>query len=107
MPFGREILHVSYASCFRENIGQTMIISLDLFLPCGMRHLHLMRTWEENFMEGWIGRHLAYEGILSHDCVTNDGELHHLPCVEEVNPLCGQRRSLLAQQGSSNKQTMS
>ena len=27
--------------------------------------------------------------------------------VEEVNPLCGQRRSLLAQQGSSNKQTMS
>ena len=26
--------------------------------------------------------------------------------VEEVNPLCGQRRSLLAQQGSSNNQTM-
>ena len=26
--------------------------------------------------------------------------------VDEVNPLCGQRRSLLAQQGSSNKQTM-
>ena len=64
MPIEREILHVSYASCFREDIGRTTISSLGLFLPCGMSHLHLMRTWEENFMEGWIGRHLAYGGSL-------------------------------------------
>ena len=73
VPFGREILHVSYATCFRENIGQTMIASLGLFLPCGMSHLHLMRTWEDHVMEGWIGRHLAYEGSLSHGGVTNGG----------------------------------
>ena len=60
MPFGREILHVSYTSCFRENIGQTIIATLDLLLSCGMSHLDLMRTWEENFMEGLIGRHLVY-----------------------------------------------
>ena len=64
VPFGREILHVSYASCFRENIGKTMIASLDLLLPCGMSHFHLMRTWEEHVMEGLIGRHLDYEGRL-------------------------------------------
>ena len=82
VPFGREILHVHYATCFTENIGQTMIVSLDLFLPFGMSHFHLMRTWEENFMEGWIGRHLGYEGSLSHDSVSNGTgeELHHSPC---------------------------
>ena len=37
--------------------------------------------------------------------VLNTQELYYMT-VEEVNPLCGQRRSLLAQQGSSNKQTM-
>ena len=31
-------------------------------------------------MEGWIGRHLAYEGSLSHVGVTNDEELQHSPC---------------------------
>ena len=50
-----------------------MIATLDLLLPCGMSHLHLMRTWEEHVMEGWIGRHLAYEGSLSHGGVTNEG----------------------------------
>ena len=59
-----------------------MFVSLDLLLPYGMKHLHLMRTLEEHFMEGWIGRHLAYEGSLSHDGATNDGgeELQHSPC---------------------------
>ena len=71
VPFGREILHVSYATCLRENIGKTMISSLGLFLPCGMNHLHLMSTWEEHFMEGLIGRHLAYEESVSHRGVTN------------------------------------
>ena len=58
-----------------------MIATLDLFLPYEMSHLHLMSTWEEHFMKGWIGRHLAYEGILSHGSVTNGGgeELHHSP----------------------------
>ena len=73
VSYGREILHVHYATCFRENIGKTMFVSLELLLPYGMDHLHLMRTLEEHFMEGCIGRHLAYEGILSHDGVTNDG----------------------------------
>ena len=73
VPFGREILHVFYASCFRENIGKTIIATLGIFLPCGMNHLHLMRTWEENFMEGLIGRHLVYEERLSHGGVTNGG----------------------------------
>ena len=45
VPFGKDILHVSYATCFREKIGQTMIATLDILLPCGMSHLHLMRTW--------------------------------------------------------------
>ena len=79
MPFRRDILHVHYATCFREEIWKNMIVSLDLLLLCGMSHLHLMRTWEENFMEGWIGRHLDYEGSLSHGGVTNGGgeELQH------------------------------
>ena len=93
VPFGREILHVHYAICFRENLGQTMIVSLDLLLPYGMNHLHLMRTWEENFMEGWNGRHLDYEGILSHGGVTNGGgeELQHSPLqlLEEKQHLEG------------------
>ena len=73
VTFGRDILHVSYVSCFRENIGQTIIASLVIFLPCEMSHLNLMRTWEEYFMEGLIGRHLAYEGSLLHGGVTNGG----------------------------------
>ena len=35
-----------------------------------------------------------------------DGPQWSRQFVDEVNPLCGQRRSLLAQQGSSNKHTM-
>ena len=50
VPYGRDIIHVHYATCFKEDLGQTMIFSLDLLLPCGMNHLHLMRTLEENFM---------------------------------------------------------
>ena len=40
-----------------------------------------MTTWEENFMEGLIGRHLVHEEILSHGGVTNEGgeELQHSP----------------------------
>ena len=81
VPFGREILHVHFDTCFREEIGQAMMVSLDLLLPCGMSHLHLMRTWEEHVMAGWIGRQLAYEGMLSHGGVTKGGEeeLQHSP----------------------------
>ena len=52
VPFGREIIHVHYATCFRENIGKTMFGSFELLSPCGMDYLHLMRTLEEEFMEG-------------------------------------------------------
>ena len=99
IPFGRETLHVSYATFSRENIGKTMIASLDLLLPCGMSHLHLMSTWEEHFMEGWIGRHLDYEGILSHGGITNGGgeELHHSPLqlLEEKQHLGGKDCNIL------------
>ena len=37
VPYGRDILHVHYATCFRENIGQTMFVSLELLSPCGMK----------------------------------------------------------------------
>ena len=58
-----------------------MIATLDLLLPYEIRHFHLMSTWEENFMEGWIGRHLDYEESLSHGGVTKEGgeELQHSP----------------------------
>ena len=81
VPYGREIIHVHYATCFRNNIGKTMFVSLELLSPCGMNYLHLIRILEEKFMEE-IGRHLAYEGILSHVGVTNGGgkELQHSPC---------------------------
>ena len=67
---------------FRENIGKTMFVSFELLSPYGMDYLHLMKTLEEKFMEGWIGEHLAYEGSLSHVGVTNGGrkELQHSPC---------------------------
>ena len=56
MPFGRDTLHFYYATCFRENIGQTMFVSFELLSPYGMDYLHLMRTLEEKFMEGWINQ---------------------------------------------------
>ena len=52
VPYGREIIHVHYAACFSENIGQTMFVSFELLSPYGMDYLHLMRTLEEEFMEG-------------------------------------------------------
>ena len=57
-----------------------MFVSLELLSPYGMNYLNLVRNLEEKFMEGWIGIHLAYEISLSHDGVTNDGELQHSPC---------------------------
>ena len=46
-----------------------------------MEYLHLIRTLEEQFMESWIGEHLAYGGILPHVGVTNGGgkEFHQSP----------------------------
>ena len=52
VPYGMEILHVYYATCFRENIGPAMFVSFELLSPYGMDYLHLMRTLEEQFMEG-------------------------------------------------------
>ena len=75
VPYRMEIFHVHYATCFKENIGKTMFFSFELLSPSGMDYLHLMRTLEEQFMEGWICEHLAYEGSLSHVGVTNDGGL--------------------------------
>ena len=38
VPIGSEILHVSYDLFFRENIGKTMISTLDLLLPYEVSH---------------------------------------------------------------------
>ena len=73
VPHGMEALHVPYATCFRESIGSAMFVSFELLTPCGMDYVHLMMTLEEQFMEGWIGEHLAYGGSLIHDGVTNGG----------------------------------
>ena len=53
MPFGRENLHVSYATCFREKIGKSMISILDLLIPYGMSHLGKLSTWEVPLMSVW------------------------------------------------------
>ena len=81
VPYGMNILHVTYVTYFRENIGKTMFVSCDLFSPYGMGYLHLMRNLEEQVMEGWFGEHLAYGGSLTHVCVTKGGiyELQHSP----------------------------
>ena len=81
VPHGMETLYVPYATCFRESIGKTIFVSCQLLSPYGMDYLHLMRTLEEQFMEGWIGEKLSYEEILSHVGVTNGGgeELQHSP----------------------------
>ena len=50
-----------------------MFVSFELLSPYGRDYLHLMRTLEEQFMEGWIGEHLAYGGSLTPDSVTNGG----------------------------------
>ena len=73
VPYGMEVLHVPYATCFGEDIGKAMFVSFELLSPCGMDYLHLMRTLKEQFMDGWIGEHLAYGESLSHDDVTNGG----------------------------------
>ena len=61
--------------------GQPVFISCTLLSPYGMDYLHLMRTLEEKFMEGWIGEKLPYGGSLFHVGVTNGGgeELQHSP----------------------------
>ena len=91
-PMG--FIHVSYATFFRENIGQAMFVSFELLSPYGMDYLHLMRNSEEQFMEGWIDERLAYGGILSHVGVTNGGEeeLQHSPylLLEEKQHLGGE-----------------
>ena len=81
VPHGMEVLHEPYATCYRESIGSTMFVSFEFLTPCGMDYLHLMKTLEEQFMEGWTGEHLAYEGSLIHEGVTNgEGEvLQHSP----------------------------
>ena len=47
----------------------------------GMDYVHLIMALEEQFMEGWIGEHFAYEESLILDGVTNGGEvvLQHSP----------------------------
>ena len=48
-----------------------MFVSIEFFTPCGMDYVHLMMTLEEQFMEAWIGEHLACEESLIFDGVTN------------------------------------
>ena len=76
VPHGMEALHVTYATCSRESIGSTMFVSCELLTPCGMDYVHLMMNLEEQFMEAWIGEHLACEESLIFDGATNgEGEV--------------------------------
>ena len=43
VPYGRKILHVHYATFFREKIGKTMFVSFELLSPYGMDYFHLIR----------------------------------------------------------------
>ena len=80
VPYGMETLYVPYDTCFRESIGAKMFVSYDFLTPCGMDFSHLILTLGEQFMEGWIGEHLAYDESLILDDVTNGGEvLQHSP----------------------------
>ena len=58
-----------------------MFVYFEFLTPCGMDFIHLMMTLEEQFMEAWIGEHLAHDEILIFDGVTNEeGEvLQHSP----------------------------
>ena len=78
VPYGMITLLILY---FREGIGQTMIVSGDLLLPCEMSCLTLMRKLLGKFMDGWFHDHLAYRRSLSFVCDTNGGrdELQHSP----------------------------
>ena len=80
VPHERITLHVLYDSYSRESMGQTMFVSYDLLSPYGMNYLHLMRTLEEQDMDGWIGEHLVYGENLSYDGVTKEKTLQHSPC---------------------------
>ena len=113
MPFGLMNVGATFQRAmdiaFSEELGYFIIIYLDdvtVFSNTDEEHLeHLSKFFEKcrkfgislnpkktlfSLQEGKLLGHIIYEKGT----------------VEEVNPLCGQRRSLLAQQGSSNKQTM-
>ena len=53
VPIGNEILHISYSSCFRENIGKYVIATLYLLFHYGMSHLRNLSTWEVPLMSRW------------------------------------------------------
>ena len=50
-----------------------VVDTLDILFPYEVSHWHLMSTWEEHFMEGFIGAHLVHEERLSHGGVTKEG----------------------------------
>ena len=52
--------------------GKTMFVTYDLLSPYEMSYLHLMRILEEQDIDGGIGEHLAYGGILSCVGVTKE-----------------------------------
>ena len=74
VPNGLKIVHVFYVIYFKGNIRQIMIVSHEILFPCGMDFSHLILNLEEQFMEVWIGEHLAYDESLIFDDVTNGGE---------------------------------
>ena len=80
VPHGMETLYVPHSTCFRESIGSTMFVACDFLTPCGMDFSHLILTLEEQFMESWIGEHIAYDESLIFDDFSNGGEeLQHSP----------------------------
>ena len=85
------------------NMGGEEILPPSHFSPHGSN----IFMGERSSLEGLQGA--AFQNSMKckgEDMAWENGDPHERKTVEEVNPLCGQRRSLLAQQGSSNKQTM-
>ena len=66
-------IHVSCVIYFRGDIRQPMGVSHEILFPCGMNFAHLILNLGKQFMEGWIGEHLAYDGGLIFDDGTNGG----------------------------------
>ena len=70
-----------------------MFVSYEFLTPCGMDYVHLIMTLEEQYMEGWIGEHLACEESLILDGVTNGGgevcNTHPISCLRTSNIMGG------------------
>ena len=66
-----------------------MFVSFEILSPYGMDYLHLMRTLEEKFMEGWIGENYfmreAYHMLVSPMEEEKSFSTHLVSCLRTSN----------------------